>query len=69
MVRKWFYFKRIVDYFMFYRDDLDVGLFFGINCVWVIKLREVILGNDDDFYVKRIVFGWGVIGMVILDID
>lgn len=32
---------------MLYGDDMDVGFFFGINCVFVIKLRE-----DNDFYVK-----------------
>lgn len=50
---------------MLYNDNLDVGLFLGINCARVIKLREIILGSDDDFYAKRIVFGWGVIGMVL----
>lgn len=53
---------------MSYKEEIDVVLFIVINCVRVIKLREIILGNDDDFYVKRIVFGWGVVGMVVLDI-
>lgn len=51
---------------MFYREDVEVGLFIGVNCIWVIKLIEVIFGREDDLYVKKIVFGWGVIGVVNL---
>lgn len=43
---------------------MDVGFFIGVNCMKVIKLREVIFGVDDDFYVVWIIFGWGVIGIM-----
>ena len=62
--RKWTHLKRIADQLMPYKEDLDVGLFFGINCARVIKPREVIPGNDDDPYAQRTALGWGIIEMV-----
>lgn len=49
---------------MFFDIGVEIGLLIGVNCFRAIKLYEVILGNDDDFYVKRIVFGWGIIGEI-----
>lgn len=49
---------------MFLNEDIEVGFFIGFNCSRVIKLLEVILGKENDFYVKKIVFGWGIIGVV-----
>ena len=47
-----------------YRNDMDVGLLLGINCVSAMKPREVIPGNDNDPFAKRTALGWGVIGIV-----
>lgn len=51
---------------MFYREGIRVGLFIGINCMYVIKQMEVIFRKEDDLYVRKFVFGWGVIGIVNL---
>lgn len=51
---------------MFLNEDIEVGFFIGFNCFCVIKLLEVILGKVDDLYVKKMVFGWGIIGVVRL---
>lgn len=60
----WEYLKFIVSELMLYRNDLEVGLLIGINCLRVIKSREIIFGFDNDLYGVRIVFGWGIIGRV-----
>jgi len=44
-----------------YRDDIDVALLIGLNCVSAIRPREVIVGNDNDPYAKRTALGWGII--------
>ena len=47
-----------------YREDVEVGLLIGANCVRAIKPTEVIPGKEDDPYVKKTAIGWGVIGVV-----
>ena len=47
-----------------YREDVEVGLLIGTNCVRAIKPTEVIPGLEDDPYAKKTALGWGVIGVV-----
>ena len=47
-----------------YREEVEVGLLIGANCVRAIKPTEVIPGKEDDPYVKKTAIGWGVIGVV-----
>ena len=44
--------------------EAEIGLLIGANCPRAIKPHEVILGNDDDPYVKRTALGWGIIGEI-----
>lgn len=43
---------------------MEVGFFIGFNCFRAIKLFVIILRKESDLYVKRIVIGWGIIGIV-----
>ena len=62
--RKWPHLLRIADQLMPYREDVEVGLLIGANCVRAIKPTEVIPGKEDDPYAKKTALGWGVIGVV-----
>lgn len=61
---QWDYLNCIVEEFMLYREDVQVGMLIGINCLKVIKLCVVILGGDNDLYGIKIDFGWGIVGRV-----
>ena len=45
---------------------MDVGLLLRCNCPRAIKSRGVILGKGEDLYAVRTLFGWGIIGPVIM---
>lgn len=60
----WPHLLHIADQLMPYREDVEVGLLIGTNCVRAIKLTEVIPGREDDPYAKKTALGWGVIGVV-----
>ena len=62
--RDWPHLSRIADQLMPYREDVEVGLLIGANCVRAIKPSEVIPGLEDDPYAKKTALGWGVIGVV-----
>ena len=62
--RNWPHLSRIADQLMPYREDVEVGLLIGDNCVRAIKPIEVIPGREDDPYAKKTALGWGVIGVV-----
>ena len=47
-----------------YREDVEVGLLIGTNCVRAIKPTELIPGREDDSYAKKSAPGWGVISVV-----
>ena len=65
---KWPHLRGIADNLMPCKEEIDVALLLGINSACGIKPRKIIPGNDDDPYAKRIALGWGVVGMVALDI-
>ena len=50
-----------------YRENIEVGLLIGTNCIRAIKPIEVIPGKEDDPYAKKTALGWGVIGVVNLN--
>jgi len=43
---------------------MEVGVLIGWNCLKVMKLREVVLGNKEDLYAIWILLGWGIIGPI-----
>ena len=62
MARNWNHLRPIANEIPAYREDLDIGLLIGNNCVQAIKPRDVIPGNPRDPYAVRTVLGWGLIG-------
>ncbi|CAB3983333.1 RNA-directed DNA polymerase from transposon X-element, partial [Paramuricea clavata] len=62
MARNWSHLRPIAKEIPAYREDLDIGLLIGNNCVQAIKPRDVIPGNPRDPYAVRTVLGWGMIG-------
>jgi hypothetical protein len=62
MARNWNHLRPIANEIPAYREDLDIGLLIGNNCVQAIKPRDVIPGNPRDPYAIRTVLGWGLIG-------
>jgi hypothetical protein len=62
LARNWDHLRPIANKIPAYRDDLDIGLLIGNNCVQAIKPRDVIPGNSRDPYAVRTVLGWGLIG-------
>ena len=65
---KWPHLRGIADNLKPCKEEVDVALLLGINSACGIKPREIIPGNYDDPYPKRIALGWGLLGMVALDI-
>ena len=51
---KWSQLGKIAEFFMSFRNDVVVGLLNGTNCARAIKSREIIAGNDDHPYAKRL---------------
>ena len=66
-VHSWPHLVPIANELMPYREDIEVGLPIGTNCVRAIKPIEVIPGKEDDLYAKKTALGWGVIGVVNLN--
>ena len=62
MARNWNHLRPIANEIPAYREDLDIGLLIGNNCVQAIKPRDVIPGNPRDPYAVRTVLRWGLIG-------
>lgn len=62
MAMNWSHLSPIANEIPEYRDDVDIGLLIGNNCVQAIKPRDVIPGKPQDPYAIKTVFGWGVIG-------
>ena len=62
MARNWNHLRPIANEIPAYREDLDIGLLIGNNCVQAIKPRDVIPGKPRDPYAVRTVLGWGLIG-------
>ena len=62
MARNWNLLRPTANEIPAYREDLDIGLLIGNNCVQAIKPRDVIPGNPRDPYAVRTVLGWGLIG-------
>ena len=62
MVVNWNHLRPIASQIPEYRDDIDIGLLIGNNCVQAIKPHDVIPGKPQDPYAIKTVFGWGVIG-------
>lgn len=48
-------------------DSVEVGFFIGLNCFGVVWLRDVICGNENDFYVVWLLLGWYINGFVIYE--
>ena len=65
---KWPHLRGIADNLMPCKEEVDVALLLGIFSACGIKPREIIPGNYDDPYPKRIALGWGLLSMVALDI-
>ena len=61
---KWPHLESIAGHLMPLDTEAEIGLLIGANCPRAIKPHEVILGNDDDPYVKRTALGWGIIGEI-----
>ena len=61
---QWEHLKGIAEEIMPYREDLQVGLLVGTDCLRAIKPREVIPGGDNDPYGVRTDLGWGIVGRV-----
>ena len=62
--RNWPHLIPIADQLMPYREDIEVGLLIGTNCMRAIKPTEVIPGREDDPNAKKTALGWGFIGIV-----
>ena len=62
MARNWNHLRPIANKIPAYREDLDIRLLIGNNCVQAIKPHDVIPGNSRDPYAVRTVLGWGLIG-------
>lgn len=56
--------KKIKEKILFFNESFNVGVFIGFNCFKVIKLREIVVGRSEDFYVVWIFFGWCIVGLV-----
>lgn len=63
IVCKYEYLEKIVDEILLYEEYLSIGLLIGNNCVCVLKLRFIVFGRLNDFYVICIMLGWGVVGV------
>ena len=63
----WPHLVPIANELMPYREDIEVGLLIGTNCIRAIKPIEVIPGKEDDPYAKKTALEWGVIGVVNLN--
>ena len=61
--RRWHHLATIAEYLIYPKEDIDVGLLIGANCIRAIKPREIIPG-DDDPYAKKTALGWGIVGRV-----
>ena len=61
---QWPHLRCVANNLMHYRDDIEVGLPIGLNCVNAIKPLEIISGVNDEPYAKRTALGWGIIGPV-----
>ena len=62
--RRWHHLASIAENLIFPKEDIDVGLLIGANCIRAIKPREIIPGGDDDPYAKKTALGWGIVGRV-----
>ncbi|XP_070569566.1 uncharacterized protein [Ptychodera flava] len=63
-LRQWPHLYEVAEKLHPFRDDVEIGLLIGYNCVRAIKPRNVILGEDDAPYAVKTILGWGVIGIV-----
>lgn len=64
MAMNWDHLRPIANEIPEYRDDIDIGLLIGNNCVQAIKPRDVFPGKPQDPYAIRTALGWGLIGVV-----
>jgi hypothetical protein len=63
MATNWEHLRRIAKEIPEYRDDIEIGLLIGNNCVQAIKPCDVIPGKPQDPYAIRTALGWGLIGV------
>ena len=64
MVEYWFYLNCVVEKLMFV-VNIDVVLFIGYNCFWVLLFCEVVLCfSFNGFFVQWIDLGWGIVGVI-----
>lgn len=47
-----------------YDSNAEIGHLIELNCIQVIKPKEILPGNDEEPFAKRTELGWGIIGKV-----
>lgn len=45
-------------------EDVEIGFLIGFNCFSVVRLRDIIYGEQNDLYVVRLFLGWYINGSI-----
>jgi len=64
VARKWEHLRPIADELLPYNPSIEISLLISNNCPSIVRLREVLVGGEDDPYGQRSLMGWGIIGKV-----
>lgn len=67
--KNWPHLEKIADQLMPFRDDVEVGLLIGTNCMKAVKPIDIIPGDGLDPYAKKTLLGWGIIGVIQKDLE